>query len=99
VIKLYRIRYSTNVERVTLALAHKGLEFESSWIEPDDRSAVAELGKAEPDDARVTELLGAQMRSWLDWFEALLDGRHYLLGDLLGRRLCRVSVPQVRRQP
>jgi glutathione S-transferase len=38
--RLYRLRYSTNVERVTLALAHKGLEVESIWIEPDDRSLV-----------------------------------------------------------
>ena len=39
-IELYRLRYSTNVERVTLALAHKGLEFESVWIDPEDRGAV-----------------------------------------------------------
>jgi glutathione S-transferase len=38
--RLYRLRHSTNVERVTLALAHKGLDVESTWIEPDDRSAV-----------------------------------------------------------
>ena len=39
-IRLYRFRYSTNVERVTLALAHKGLEVESVWIDPRDRSPV-----------------------------------------------------------
>jgi glutathione S-transferase len=38
--RLYRLRYSTNVERVTLALAHKRLDVESIWIEPDDRSDV-----------------------------------------------------------
>jgi glutathione S-transferase len=38
--RLYRFRFSTNVERVTLAMAHKGLEVESIWIEPDDRSLV-----------------------------------------------------------
>jgi glutathione S-transferase len=39
-IRLYRARWSTNVERVTLALAHKGLEAESVWIEYSDRSEV-----------------------------------------------------------
>lgn len=147
-IALYRIPYSTNVERVTLALAHKGLEFESVWIEPDDRSEVesvsgqplvpvlvdegevvsdsaaileyleeryadpplyprdgarrvettifvdwfnrvwkrppneidAELAEAQPDEARIEEL-GTQMREWLHWFDGLLGGRDYLLGD------------------
>jgi glutathione S-transferase len=40
VIRLYRFAFSTNVERVALALAHKGLEAESVWIDPDDRSEV-----------------------------------------------------------
>jgi glutathione S-transferase len=40
VIRLYRARFSTNVERVALALAHKGLEAESVWIEYSDRSPV-----------------------------------------------------------
>jgi glutathione S-transferase len=39
-IHLYRFRCSTNVERVTLALAHKGLDVESIWIDPDDRAPV-----------------------------------------------------------
>jgi glutathione S-transferase len=37
---LYRFRFSTNVERVTLALAHKGLEVQSIWVDPDDRRTV-----------------------------------------------------------
>lgn len=37
---LYRARFSTNVERVALALALKGLEVESVWISYDDRSLV-----------------------------------------------------------
>jgi glutathione S-transferase len=40
VIRLYRFAFSTNVERVSLALAHKGLEAESVWIDPDDRSEI-----------------------------------------------------------
>jgi glutathione S-transferase len=43
VIRLYRFHYSTNVERVTLALAHKELEVESIWVDPDDRSIVEQL--------------------------------------------------------
>jgi glutathione S-transferase len=39
-IRLYRFEHSTNVERVTLGLAYKGLEAESVWIDPDDRSEV-----------------------------------------------------------
>jgi len=40
VIRLYRAAYSTNVERVALALAHKGLAVESVTIDYADRSRV-----------------------------------------------------------
>jgi glutathione S-transferase len=40
VIRLYRAPFSTNVERVALALAHKGLEVESVWVDYADRSPV-----------------------------------------------------------
>lgn len=43
VLRLYRFPFSTNVERVTLALAHKGLDHESVWIDPADRTPVREL--------------------------------------------------------
>jgi glutathione S-transferase len=39
-LRLYRFRYSTNVERVALALAYKGLEVESVAVDPGDRSPV-----------------------------------------------------------
>lgn len=39
-IRLYRFPLSTNVERVALALAHKGLRVESVVIDPDDRTLV-----------------------------------------------------------
>lgn len=39
-IRLFRAPFSTNVERVALALAHKGLPAESVWIEYSDRSEV-----------------------------------------------------------
>src|SRR3954453_23263696 len=40
---LYRARFSTNVERVALTLALKGLEAESVWITYEDRSAVEQV--------------------------------------------------------
>lgn len=42
-IRLYRAPYSTNVERVALTLALKGLEAESVWISYDDRGLVEEV--------------------------------------------------------
>jgi glutathione S-transferase len=146
---LYRAPFSTNVERVALALAHKDLEVESVEISYDDRSEVervsgqglvpvlvdddglvvsdsmqivehlerihpspplypaglarrvemgvfidwfdgvwkvapnaieAELGSDRPDELRITGLAAGMARS-LDRFEALLDGREYLMGD------------------
>jgi glutathione S-transferase len=43
VIYLYRAPFSTNVERVALALAHKGLQAESVVIDYSDRSQVEEV--------------------------------------------------------
>ena len=155
-IRLYRAPFSTNVERVALALAHKGLEVESVWIEYGDRSPVervsgqplvpvleldngavvfdsmqivrvleeffpspplypsdaagrartihfidwfddvwkvapnaiaTEIGRDVPDVARIDALAG-QMTSSLDRFEAMLDGREYLMGDAFGAADC-----------
>jgi maleylacetoacetate isomerase len=47
VLKLYRFPYSTNVERVALALAHKGIEVESVQVDPDDRSEVVRVSGQE----------------------------------------------------
>ena len=38
--RLYRANFSTNAERVALALAHKGIEVESKYIDYADRSEV-----------------------------------------------------------
>jgi glutathione S-transferase len=46
-LRLYRFRFSTNVERVALALAHKGLEVESVWVDPADRSEVVRISGQE----------------------------------------------------
>ncbi len=42
-VRLFRARWSTNVERVALALAHKGVEVESVWIDYADRAPVVEV--------------------------------------------------------
>ena len=42
-VRLIRARWSTNCERVSLALGHKGLEAESILIEYSDRSRVIEV--------------------------------------------------------
>jgi glutathione S-transferase len=43
VIRLYRAAWSTNCERVTLALGRKGLDAESIWIDYSDRSPVEQV--------------------------------------------------------
>jgi glutathione S-transferase len=40
---LYRLQWSTNCERVELALAHKGLAAKSIWVSNDDRSEVRKV--------------------------------------------------------
>ena len=145
--RVYRIPFSTNVERVALAAGHKGIELEWVDVAADDRSPVEqvsgqplvpvlvdgdlvlpdstaiiellelrvpepplypaepsrraevrvfidwfnrvwkrppnliadELERPEPDAVRVAEL-GARMRTSLDLFEDLLDGRDHLFG-------------------
>jgi glutathione S-transferase len=43
VLRVYRIPFSTNVERVSLVLAHKGLEVEWIDVDPRDRGPVEEI--------------------------------------------------------
>jgi glutathione S-transferase len=46
-LRLYRIPFSTNVERVALALAHKGIEVEWIDVDPEDRSEVVRVSRQE----------------------------------------------------
>ena len=46
-LRLYRFPFSTNVERVALALAHKRIEVDSVWIDPADRSEVVRISGQE----------------------------------------------------
>jgi glutathione S-transferase len=69
VLRVYRIPLSTNVERVQLALAFKGIEVEWVEVDPDDRTQVRELSGQElvpvlvdgdlvlPDSTRIVEHL------------------------------------------
>jgi glutathione S-transferase len=143
--RVHRIPWSTNVERVALAFAHKGLEVEWVDVDPGDRSAVRALSGQdlvpvlETDDGQViadsTAILhwleedspepplwphdpapraeadifvgwfnrvwklapnaiadgegdgllhATELRGSLDRFEALLQGRAFLLGEELG---------------
>lgn len=69
VIRVHRIRYSTNVERVALAAGHKGLEV--AWIDhaADDRSAMLELSGQEL--VPVAELGGEVIRGSMRIVERL----------------------------
>jgi glutathione S-transferase len=74
-LRLYRAPFSTNVERVALALAYKGLEAESVVISYEDRSPVVEVSgqglvpvlvdgdEVIPDSVRILHHLEA---SWPD---------------------------------
>jgi glutathione S-transferase len=46
-LRLYRIPFSTNVERIALALAYKEIEVEYVEIDPDDRSEVVRVSRQE----------------------------------------------------
>lgn len=46
-LRVYRIPFSTNVERVALALAHKGVAVEWVDVDPADRSPVVEVSGQE----------------------------------------------------
>jgi maleylpyruvate isomerase len=154
-LRLYAIPYSTNVERVALALGHKGVAATVTMCDPADRSPIrdasgqdlvpvldddgfcvtdssriiehlerrfpdpplfpaepsrlaevrvfvdwfdrvwkrppnaidAELSRREPDHIRIAAL-EHELRSTLDVFEAMLDGRDYLMSDSLSAADC-----------
>jgi glutathione S-transferase len=71
-IRVYRIPFSTNVERVALAAGHKGVEIEWVDVDPDDRSPV-EAVSGQPlvpvlvaDDGEVV----SDSPAILEWLEA-----------------------------
>lgn len=56
--------------------------FDRVWKRPPNAIA-AERAAAAP-DGRAIESWAAQLRVWLDRFEALLEGRDHLMGDAFG---------------
>jgi glutathione S-transferase len=85
-LRLYRALFSTNVERVALALAYKALEAESVVITYENRSPVIELSgqglvPVLVDGEEVVARDAKRMRASLDLFETMLDGRDHLFGD------------------
>jgi glutathione S-transferase len=52
---VYRIPFSTNVERVALALGHKGVDVEWMDVDPADRSPVVEVSGQELVPVLVTD--------------------------------------------
>lgn len=42
-IRVWGYRYSTNADRVTIALSHKGIDYEEVPVDPADRSPMVEL--------------------------------------------------------
>ena len=56
--------------------------FNRVWKVPPN-AIEAELRKPRPDSAQI-ERWGEELREWLHWFEALLDGRDHLMGDDFG---------------
>ena len=68
-LRLYRIPFSTNVERVALALAYKGIGVEYVEVDPDDHSEVVHheiLRDAQHLDGRFPRLEG-----WIRRIDAL----------------------------
>jgi glutathione S-transferase len=68
--RLYRIPFSTNVERITLAIAHKGLDAEPVEVDPDDRSVVEEVsGQPLTPVLEVDGTIIADSPRILEWLE------------------------------
>jgi len=70
-IRVYRVPFSTNVERVALAAGHKGIPVEWIDIDPDDRSAVERASGQPlvPVLVQGDEVVADSPRI-LDWLEA-----------------------------
>ncbi len=101
-LRLYAIPYSTNVERVALALGHKGVAAEVIMCDPADRSPIRDAsgqdlvpvlddgGFAVTDSSRIIEHLErrfpdpplfpaeparqAEVRVFVDWFDRVWKG-------------------------
>jgi glutathione S-transferase len=69
-VRVYRIPFSTNVERVALAAGHKGMEIEWIDVDPDDRSPVeAVSGQALVPVLVAGDEVVADSPAILDWLD------------------------------
>ena len=69
-IRVYRIPFSTNVERVALAAGHKGVEIEWVDVDENDRSTVEAISGQRLVPVLVTDgLVLADSPRILDWLE------------------------------
>ena len=70
--RVYRIPFSTNVERVALAAGHKGLEIDWVDVDPNDRSPIEAVSGQQLVPVLVTDDGEVVVDSpvILDWIEA-----------------------------
>jgi len=69
-VRVYRIPFSTNVERVALAAGHKGVEIDWIDVDPDDRAAVEAISGQRLVPVLVAgDEVVADSTAILDWLE------------------------------
>lgn len=91
--RVFRIPFSTNVERVALAAGHKGLEIEWIDVDPDDRSRV-EAASGQPLVPVLVheEEVVADSPVILEWLERRFPERPLYPADPAERAAVRVFV-------
>ncbi len=92
--QVYRIPFSTNVERVALAAGHKGVAIDWVDVDPDDRSPVVAVSGQELVPVLVTDdgEVVADSTAILEWLEAHFPDPPLLPGDPARRAEIRVFV-------
>ncbi len=92
-IRVYRIPFSTNVERVALAAGHKGVAIEWVDVDPDDRSPVQEVSGQQLVPVLVAgEEIVADSPVILEWLEERFPEPPLLPDDATRRAEVRIFV-------
>ena len=93
-LRVWRIPYSTNVERVALALAHKGVE--ATWVDVDagDRSAVVALSGQElvPVLQTADGTVVADSTAIVDWLDEQVPEPALYPADPAGRARAAIAI-------